>query len=402
MVAFDIIITTIESLILSGFILATFNLFQEKKAFIFLAVLYIIETFFFNNFLVNNFMLLITELMTTVAILYHYYKKITFMYFLVTCSGIALILISNSLSIMIVSNIMDLPISSISSNTTFFIGATCLSKVINFFLWLPTLKFFKWSDNSLLLQKWWLFLIFLSQILILIIVLIEGILFNKCTDKLLLFLIIGLILLLVTSIGIYYKINSDNNEQLELTKKVLRNEYLNKNYVKINYLYNRTIEERHKMMYLLIKLQNLLNNCQYEELRDIIDKEINNANSLQIIKPTSNPYFDFRIYEKLNTIKQIGFNIKTVFQLSEVSALTYENVVDDILHSIDWIIQYSNSTQRLSIFITQKKSYLLIEMETNINTENIINEIDLKTDYIKSKIIINDNLLMVNLLIPIE
>lgn len=401
MLIFDIIITTIESLILSGFILTTFDLFY-KKIFIILTILYITETFIFNNLFVNNFMLLIVELITTLTILYHYKKNITFQYFWVTCIGIGLILISNLISIIIVSIILNAPISSICNDFSFFVIATSLSKIINFILWIPAVNFFKKNENSLLLKKWWLLIIFLTIIIVMIIILIESIIFKKYTDRLLTLLIFGLIILLFLSIGIYYKINQDNKLQLKLTKKILKDQYLNKNYTKMNYLYNKTIEEKHKMIYLMIKFKNLLNNHQYEELKLAIEAEISSTNNLHIIKSTSNPFFDFKINEKLEAIKQKGYNIKTVFQLSEVTILTEESIVYDILSSIDWICQYSNNKKYISLFITHKQSYLLIEIKTYTIEDIVLKDLILINESIKKKFTLNNDLLTIRLLISID
>ena len=134
MIAYDLFLTFVESFILSLFIASVFDLVHERKEIVILTLLFIIETFIFNNVYINNFMLLIFELITALIFLYHHIKKVTFFQIFIICLGIALIIISNIISIFIGSSLFGVSLNMMGTHISFYLFATMLSKVIYAFI----------------------------------------------------------------------------------------------------------------------------------------------------------------------------------------------------------------------------------------------------------------------------
>lgn len=400
MVVFNFFITCIESLILSGFIAFTFNLEKYKLSLIILSLIFTIETTFFNSIYINNFILLGIEVATGLIYIHRYKRDIRFIYIFVLCIGVALIMLSNIIAIFFISFIMNVQIININSSLAAYISAVCLSKLLFLLLCIPIISILKKNNNSLQLGQWWLLLLFLSLIILTVIVLLESIVFDTYSNNILIFIICSLVLLLIIAVIIYYKINKENNKKIELTKNLIKNEYINKNYQIMNYLYNKIIADKHEMIYLMIKFKNLAKDKKIDVLIDSLDHEIAKVDKFVTIKSTSNPYFDFKLREKLDELKDEDFKIKTFFQLNELSILMQENIVNNIIESIDWIIQYSDENKYISIYLFQKQSYLIINVEVSSSTKPSKYDIKWRDDSIKMKIVHKNNRLILNLLIP--
>lgn len=365
MVVFDLLITFVESFILAAFIAMAFDLIHNIKPLLLLTALFTIETTFFNTVYLSNFLLLFVETITALLFLYYFCKNIQFFNFFIIFLGIAFIMLSNTLSLYLFSLFFDLNVNNISSNSVLYICVVSLSKVIYFIMCLISLKFLENNKNVLELKKWWLFLIYVSIILIINIFLLESILFNKKNTSLMIFLSALSLFLLILTIVIYIIINNDSKQQIKLAKQLIRNEYVNKNYIQMNYIYNSTLKERHRMMYLLLKYKDFAQTGKNIELVKNIDEELKRIDKEVSIQSTSNPYFDYRIREFLRDLKMSNYKIKTVFQFDKAEILNQEEIVTEIIDYITSLIEYSNEEKYLSLYITQLKEYLLIKIKVS-------------------------------------
>ena len=374
MVVFDFIITLVESFILSSFILVMFDLIQKVKPLVLLTLFFTAETTFFNSVYINNLLLLFIETITALMFLYYYCKHIQFFHIFIIFLGISFIMLSNTLSLFLFSIFFNLDVSNITVNPITYISVVSISKILYFAVCVTSLNFFKKNINILGLKKWWLFLIFLSIILIMMIVLLESIIFNMYNISLLIFLVVSSLILLVLAIAIYIMINSDTKHQISLAKQLIRNEYINKNYIQMNYLYNSTLKERHRMMYLLIKYKDLAQTGKNNELVKSLDEELKRIDKEVSIQSTDNPYFDFRLREFLKTLKMNGYKIKIIFQFEKAKILDQEETVSEIIDYINFLTNYSNEEKYLSLYITQLKEYLLIKIKVSSNEKIDLNK----------------------------
>lgn len=400
---FRIIITVIEALIASGFVVVGLGLESKIKRTIFLAILWSAEIMFFNFIYINNFLLFICVLLSVVAFLYIVTGKLKFIYFLMVIYAYVLIIVSDVAAIYIASNVLNLHFADIGNNLVLFVTATSLSKIINFILCGLSISLLKRRDNSLSISNWWLFLVFFSIVILIIAVILESIIFSQVTSYVLEFVVIGLVLLCVVAIFIYLKIDNDNKIKMEMQKTLIMNEYMNKNYNKMNYLHNRIIEERHKMIYFMMKIKNHLNHKDYIMMESILNDEIEKLNKFQIVSSTSNPYFDFELNEAINSLKEKGFDVTIVCELKKEDVLLQEEVVNDIINSIKYMANYSNENKKMSIFINDMEMYIIVKISIFSNLINNVQEMQLKSWQVqKNKFESIDDILNLKLLVSKE
>lgn len=400
---FRIIITVIEALIASGFVVVGLGLESKIKRTIFLAILWSAEIMFFNFIYINNFLLFICVLLSVVAFLYIVTGKLKFIYFLMVIYAYVLIIVSDVAAIYIASNVLNLQFTDIGNDLVLFVIAASLSKIINFILCGLSINLLKRRDNSLSISNWWLFLVFFSIVILIIAVILESIIFSQVTSYVLEFVVIGLVLLCVVAIFIYLKIDKDNKIKMEMQKTLIMNEYMNKNYNKMNYLHNRIIEERHRMIYLMMKIKNHLNHKDYIMMESILNDEVEKLNKFQIVSATSNPYFDFELNEVINSLKEKGFDVTIVCELKKENVLLQEEVVNDIINSIKYMANYSNENKKMSIFINDMEMYIIVKISIFSSLINNVQEVQLKSCQIqKNKFESIDDILNLKLLVSKE
>lgn len=402
MLLFDLVITLIESLILACLIIFTFDLEKHKLAFVFLTLVYTIETTFFNSIYINNFILFFVELITTLCFLYYYKKNIKFSYILVPILGIILITIAVVIAIFVTSFILNSPVTTIATSSLFYLTAASLSKIINLIFDIFAIKFLKRNSNNLLFSNWWLILLFLALNLISLVILVQSTVLDKYNSNMILSIIVINLSLLILSVIIYYKINNENKKQLELTKALTKHEYMNKNYQIMNYIYNKTLKDQHQMTYLMMNFKNLVIENRYDDLLDSINQEINKSNKLIPIKSTSNPFFDFMLREKLDELSNTRFNIKTVIQIDKSNSLDDQVTVTTIINAIDWLINYTDNDKYFTITVTQINRYILVKLSISTHLKDIPKTFVTNDKNIQTKLMLENNKLELRLLISLN
>ena len=401
MLLIDIIITIIESYLLSWFIVKALNIDKGNKALITLSILFTLETEFFNDVYVNNVLLLLVEVITTMIILYYDKREFRFSYIITTSYGIGIILVSNIIALLVTTIVFDVSLYVVVDDVTRYTFIVILSKLICATIYMGTIKITKRMKSELDISRWWLLMVFMIIILGLIIIIGENIVYQTYSYVTLHIVLAGLIMLFVISMLIYRMINIENNKKLELTKEVIKNDYANRNYSRINYLYNRTIEDRHHMMYVLMNVQKLINSNQYQKANNILDKEIEEAKRFSVSFLSSNPYFDYRMQEKISTLKQQGYDVKTVYQIKHIQVLANDELVDDIIRSIDYLSKLINDNKRMSIFINQTDLYLVVKMNISSNKKRNLKFIKSSELIKKVEFIYDEKGIIMNILISI-
>lgn len=401
MILFDTIITFFESFIYSIFLIDTLQLEKNKLFLLVMTGVCFVETNIFNYVFINNYILLVIQTFSVILMCYIFTKKTKVLYFLMAILGIGLILISNVVSLFIISELFSLFGLSVKS-IEFYIVAVCLSKILYLILCIIVIKLIKKNTLYLELTKWWSLVVFYLVIILMLILLAESIIFDRYVSQVFQILIFLVIMLFIISILIYNRIRKETKLQIELANKLIKNEYISTNYKKINYLYNRTVEDRHRMMYILIKIKYLVESKKTKELIDVLDQEIMRTNKSQLVISTDNPYFDYRINEQLNLLKKNGFDIKTTFQIKRIDILTDEELLEDIIVCIKFIVSFSNDSKYLNINFKQNGLYLTVRLVTLTEYTGEISKLVLKSEFIKNMVLdINNDECVIKLLILI-
>lgn len=386
MILFDVIVTIIESFIFSFYLICAYDLKKRISNLLVLTFIFFIETFLFNNIWVNNFILFFVELSTIALICFIYFKKIRFENILIAILGIGTILISNLISLFLMTNIFGI-INYKIEGMNFYIVSVILSKIIYIIFCDLMLKMIRKNKITIQLSRWWALVAFFIIIIFMTIVLIESIIFGYESINLLKILLMFNIFLFVISIVIYFRLVKNTKEKIALTKIIIRNDYLNKNYSRMNFFYNETLKDRHRMLYILMHLQHLLALEQYDQISSVLKSEIDKNSKYQFLVSTSNPYFDYILCEKLSFFKSQDYDIKTTFQIKRLQILENEDVVNVIIKIVELVTTYADERKELVLIFNQTPLYLLTKISVSSTFKG-----DVKNDILDDPVISSLNI----------
>ncbi|MFQ6792650.1 MAG: hypothetical protein ACLRT4_07705 [Thomasclavelia sp.] len=79
-----------------------------------------------------------------------------------------------------------------------------------------------------------------------------------------------------------------------------------------------------------------------------------------------------------------------------------EDIVNSVISAIDWIIKYLDENKYISIYLSQKHLYLIINIEVSALIAPQEHNPKLNNASIKTKVIYKNDKLVLNLLIPIK
>ena len=158
---------------------------------------------------------------------------------------------------------------------------------------------------------------------------------------------------------LYNKIQMENKEKIALVKKTTQLEYLRINNDNISHMYDTVISKEHNMIYFLRKIELLLNDekTSNECITNLIDKEIDKIISYKFISNTGNPNFDIEISNKINMLKEEGFDLKIILMIENDSRVDDKYVINRVNQFIDFISSYSK-TKKIELII--KKGICLV------------------------------------------
>ncbi len=402
MILFDFFITLIECIIISVFIAYALDLKEKHRIILFLSIMLLCVIQFFNYIFVNNLLMTIIEVITILFVIKVHSDDFKFTYIFITLLSLSLNIASIYISMFISSMLFNIPFDIIRNNDYYFINVTLFSKIIYIILTILFLVISNRISNNLSLSKWWPYLIFILITLLLMAIIGEDIIYNYDNIYANYIVVLGLLFLIFLSFVIYYLLNKEAQEKIEYIKKITKIEYINKNYSRMNYIYNKTVKEKHQMNYILLSIKNSIINQSYEEAISMIDNGLIKNNNVELVKSTLNPYFDFILHEKLQEYQNKGFNIKTIIQLNYIVILSQEDLVENIFSYFDEIINYADENKNMVIDVRQNKKFLIIRFYVSSRTDAIkLNEI--KNEYIKKVELSNSNgYLNLKFLISIE
>ncbi len=243
-----------------------------------------------------------------------------------------------------------------------FITLMFLSRFIfaNFALFFCT--YFRRKKYSFITDKYQIVIAIMLDMIFIFTLLGESLLYESMSRIVVLIIMFQLIILSVLFCVLYNKIQMENREKLELIRKTSKLEYLRMNRDNISHMYDTIVSKEHSMIYFLRKIKMFLNCKEYnnENTLNLIDEEINKIVSYKFISNTGNPSFDIEVANKINLLKEEGYDFKIIFMIGIDSAINNKNVIESVNQFIDFVSLYSKS-KKIELRIKKKDNLLIIK-----------------------------------------
>lgn len=358
----DFIATIFEELILSISISYFLKTSHQLAYILFTSMLCIIETYLFSFFYIDNIILILLIIISHLIMLLlidhgNFLKKISTIIFFVF-----ILLFSNYISLYIFSTLNDIPVIELRKNAHIFSLAVIFSKFLFASFSLFFCMYFKKENYSFLIEKYEVILAMILDIIFIFTLLGESLVYGNMINSVILIVMLQLIILSVLICLLYNKIQIENREKIALVKKSTKLEYLRINNDKISHMYDTVISKEHDMIYFLRKLKILLNDekNENENITNLIDGEIEKIISYKFISNTGNPNFDIEISNKINMLKEEGFDLKIILMIGNDPRINNTYVIDKVNQFIDFISLYSK-TKKIELRIKQKNNVLILK-----------------------------------------
>lgn len=362
MIILDFIATIVEDFCITYFLLSYFNV-KSKAKIIFLTVLSVIETYVCNNIIVDNELLLLSLLLTFVAYFLIEFKKITFLYLFLPIVLMGLLLLSNAISLSLVSFIFDIAMSEVSLSSHYMITGIILSRILFILFIILFYTIIKKDTNSFNVKHWWLLGVFVLMFFMMLATILEALIFNIISINLIYTILIELLLLISISFYLYYIIQKQNNENIKMTKQINENEYQTRMYNLMKKIHNQVTVDKHMMIYNLMNIYMLLSANNNNEAKQFVKKEINKLLKYKYISSTHNGLFDYEVTRKINILKEQGVDVKTLFNINGHNEVLNQNsVIDFLINCIDKVCEDINIINKIEFFVKEKDNYIIFKM----------------------------------------
>lgn len=178
MIFIDFSATVIESIIFTSFIFLYFKIKSIPK-FVLLVILWTTENYIINAFSISNNFLIICSLVNNIFFLCLEFKKVRFSFFSVPLLVLATLLISNSLSLSLVSFSNNTSVINISQKNSYLINTVILSRILFMFFSILLFQLLRKRETSTKIDEWWLLIIFMLNIFLIFNTLLSSIVLNK-------------------------------------------------------------------------------------------------------------------------------------------------------------------------------------------------------------------------------
>lgn len=403
----QIILTVIEDLLMSIFI-SKYTYLEKNKFFIITATfLFTLETTLVQYIPKLSILLPMIMFVTTLLIILFYKKNIIFNDVVGSLLAPTMILLTDILSLVLLSFSLSLSIDAITSNVHYILTASILSKVFLALAYIMILNFNSHSKIILNYKDWWMLLPIWIVIFIILYFLGESIILNDVSLKTIYVVTIFLLILSAFFLILFYKIQKENDikHKNELVKQ--KEFYMKKNYEMIKKLHNEIIEIEHSTIYSFLHIKGLLINKDYEEIESFLNKNIYKSRKFKNIINSGNPYFDHVLNKLVNNLISQNGDVKTSIQIANKNFEIEKNQLDIISSTIEFLFNISDKKSSLNLDIMQKNKYIIITLIINNLQKDFIDykkifdmyESDEKISYSYKKI---DNYSIFKILIETE
>lgn len=322
----------------------------------------VIETWTFSLMHIDNVVLITFVIMTHLILLMlidndNIIQKLSFILFFMF-----ILLCSNYLPPYVYSVVNGVVLIKSNEMHMNFITLMFLSRFIfaNFALVFCT--YFKRRNYSFITNKYQVVIAIMLDMIFIFTLLGESLAYERMSRIVVLMIMFQLIILSVLFCVLYNKIQMENREKLELIRKISKLEYLRMNRDNISHMYDTIISKEHSMIYFLRKIKMLLN-CEKHNNKNtinLIDEEISKIVSYRFISNTGNPSFDIEVANKINLLKEEGFDFKIISIIGIDSAINNRNVIEEVNQFIDFVSLYSKS-KKIELRIKKKDNLLIIK-----------------------------------------
>lgn len=207
----------------------------------------------------------------------------------------------------------------------------------------------------------------------------ESLVYGEMLNSVILIVMFQLIILSVLICLLYNRIHLENKEKIILAKKATKLEYLRINNDRITQMYNVIISKEHNMIYLLRKIR-LLVDDENTQILQLIDQEIEKIISYKFISNTGNSIFDIEISNKINMLKDEGYDIKVIIMIDKDSRINNSEIISKVLNFIEYVTVNSKNNnidlriKKVEDILVLKSLSLYKKDTTNLYEKKIINE----------------------------
>lgn len=375
----DLFATILEELILS-FSISSFLKIKHAIRYILLSTcICIVETYLFSYFYINNFFLILLIVFTHTFLLMIIEKKELMAKIFGVIFFVLLLLISNYVALYIFSILHNIPVIDLSTNLTIFNYTVIFSKFIFAIISLIFCLYFNKRDYNFVLEKNGIISAIILDIVLIFTILGESLVYGKMLNSVILIVMFQLIILSVLICLLYNRIHLENKEKIILAKKATKLEYLRINNDRITQMYNVIISKEHNMIYLLRKIR-LLVDDENTQILQLIDQEIEKIISYKFISNTGNSIFDIEISNKINMLKDEGYDIKVIIMIDKDSRINNSEIISKVLNFIEYVTVNSKNNKidlrikKVEDILVLKSLSLYKKDTTNLYEKKIINE----------------------------
>lgn len=375
----DLFATILEELILS-FSISSFLKIKHAIRYILLSTcICIVETYLFSYFYINNFFLILLIVFTHTFLLMIIEKKELMTKIFSVIFFVLLLLISNYVALYIFSILHNISVIDLSTNLTIFNYTVIFSKFIFAIISLIFCLYFNKRDYNFVLEKNGIISAIILDIVLIFTILGESLVYGKMLNSVILIVMFQLIILSVLICLLYNRIHLENKERITLAKKATKLEYLRINNDRITQMYNVIISKEHSMIYLLRKIR-LLVDDENTQILQLIDQEIEKIISYKFISNTGNSIFDIEISNKINMLKDEGYDIKVIIMIDKDSRINNSEIISKVLNFIEYVTVNSKNNKidlrikKVEDILVLKSLSLYKKDTTNLYEKKIINE----------------------------
>lgn len=375
----DLFATILEELILS-FSISSFLKIKHAIRYILLSTcICIVETYLFSYFYINNFFLILLIVFTHTFLLMIIEKKELMTKIFSVIFFVLLLLISNYVALYIFSILHNIHVIDLSTNLTIFNYTVIFSKFIFAIISLIFCLYFNKRDYNFVLEKNGIISAIILDIVLIFTILGESLVYGKMLNSVILIVMFQLIILSVLICLLYNRIHLENKEKIILAKKATKLEYLRINNDRITQMYNVIISKEHNMIYLLRKIR-LLVDDENTQILQLIDQEIEKIISYKFISNTGNSIFDIEISNKINMLKDEGYDIKVIIMIDKDSRINNSEIISKVLNFIEYVTVNSKNNKidlrikKVEDILVLKSLSLYKKDTTNLYEKKIINE----------------------------
>lgn len=369
----DLSINFIEALVISFFIAKYLSIDKIQQYVSVSTIIIFLEISISNYIREFSQLLIVIIILTSMIMISIFQNKCNFMALVVCLVSMIILLLSNYISLFLISIISGISIFDIPLNINIFYVSILLSKTIYFLVILLILYFNKkityrkkyndWIKNSLLL----------TIILLLILsLLIEGLLTNNLSYNLIITLVIGIIALTIVFIILFYKLQKENDLNLKYRLDLQKSYYTRENYLKIRKMNNQIKDAEHHINYVLLQLKNDILGKEYSKALETLDDYITRMKQYRTYVDTENPYFNFVLNNKIHDLQKQQLYLICNICIRESNIYDCSAFCNLLVDLIDEIALTLKKETDIQLSITDFGEYIFLQIIFELEQNNLL------------------------------